>query len=352
MRTEPSEITRPLLHQVIRRCSRLRIPVQVTLELTYRCNLRCAHCYVDLVETDGLSLKEWQGVIDQLKSAGTIYLLFTGGEIMVRPDFLDIASYARRNGFFIAFLTNCTLVTPAISQAIAQLRPFLIGTSLYGATAATHELVTKVPSSFRRTLEGIKRLVSAGLVPVVQITVMKANLAELPRIKQLVENLGAVARFNTDMTPSKTGSRIPLQYQPDIDELLNCSSHQDILGLQGPGSLLCQAGRGICSISPNGDIFPCIMFPMKLGNLKHSTFNSIWRLKPCAERRYLRSMRRSDLYACMKCERSAYCQRCAGIAYIESGRVDGSSPSACRQAQTRWQLIQATEVEPCQKNPT
>ena len=352
MSTKPTKIPRPLLHQVIGRFSRLNIPAQVTLELTYRCNLRCAHCYIDLAETDGLSLKEWQGVIDQLKSAGAIYLLFTGGEIMVRPDFLDIARYARHNGFFVAFLTNFTLVTPAISQAIAQLRPFSIGTSLYGATAATHETVTKVPGSFQWTLGGIKQMVSAGLVPVVQITVMKTNVAELPRMKELVESLGAVARFSTSMTPSKTGSHFPLQYQPDINELLSCGSYQDILGPHRPGALLCQAGRGICSISPHGDVFPCIMFPMKLGNLRHSSFNSIWRLEPCAELLYLRSMRRSDLYACKECELNAYCQRCAGIAYIESGRADGPSPSTCRQVQTRWRLNQATEVRPCQENPT
>ena len=317
----------------------------MALELTYRCNLRCSHCYIDLAEPNELSFEEWKEVLSQLKEAGAIYLLFTGGEIMVRNDFLDIATYARRNGFFIGLLTNCTLVTPAISRAIAELRPFAIGTSLYGATASTHESVTRVSGSFHKALEGIQLLIAAGVVPTVQTTVMQANVQELPQIEELVESLGARADINVGMAPSKTGSDFPFQYEPGIEGLLNCGwqpETPDPSEEQGPQ--LCKAGKAICSVSPHGDVFPCIMFPMRLGNIRQSSFDSIWRLEPCAELRYLRSMRRSDLYACNGCELSAYCQRCTGSAYIESGRADGPSSSACRQAQLRWRLTQAREV--------
>ncbi|MFC1893829.1 radical SAM/SPASM domain-containing protein [Chloroflexota bacterium] len=345
MSTQPVETQPRLLPGVIAKCARLGIPVQVVLELTYRCNLRCAHCYVDLDETDELTLEEWKDVLHQLKAAGTIYLLLTGGEIMVRADFLDIATYARQDGFILGMLTNCSLVTPAISQAIAELRPFSIATSLYGATASTHESVTKVPGSFQRTLEGIKLLVGAGLVPTVQVMVMKTNTRELPQIQKLVNSLGAVARIDIGMAPSKTGADIPFRYEPGVAELVGCGWQPEIPDLtEGHGLQLCKAGKAMCSISPRGDVFPCIMFPLKLGNLRKSSFSSIWQLEPCAELRYLRSMRRSDLYGCNQCELSAYCQRCTGIAYIESGRADSPSPSACRQAQTRWRLTQAVEV--------
>jgi len=342
---QPARTQRPLLHEVMAKCSRLNIPMQVVLELTYRCNLRCSHCYIDLAETDELSFDEWKEVLGQLKEAGSIYLLFTGGEIMVRNDFLDIATYAHRNGLLIGLLTNCTLVTPDISRAIAELRPFSIGTSLYGATASTHESVTGVPGSFRKTLEGIQLLVAAGMVPTVQTIVMQTNVQELPQIEELVESLGARAYINIGMAPSKTGSDFPFQYAPGVEALLNCGWQPETPGSTGEqGPQLCKAGKANCSISPHGDVFPCILFPMKLGNLRESSFDSIWRLEPCAELRYLRSMRRSDLYACNRCELRAYCQRCTGSAYVESGRIDGPSPSACRQAQVRWWLTQAREV--------
>jgi radical SAM protein with 4Fe4S-binding SPASM domain len=333
------------MHEVMAKCSQLNIPLQVALELTYRCNIHCTHCYVDITETDELPFEELKAVLNQLKAAGTIFLLLTGGEIMMRSDFLDIANYARRNGFFIALLTNCTLVTPAIARAVAELNLFALGTSLYGATASTHESVTGVPSSFNRTMEGIRLLVNNGVVPTVQITVMKSNMAELTQIEKLVHSLGAIPHINPGLSPSKSGADFPLQYEAGIEELLNCGWQPDTPSpIEKEGhQLLCQAGRGICSISPHGDVFPCIMFPLKLGNLRVSSFDSIWRLEPCAELRYLRSMRRSDLHACNECELMAYCQRCTGCAYLESGRMDGPSRSACQQAQRRWCQTQTTE---------
>lgn len=339
---------RHLMEEVIARCSQLSIPAQAVLELTYRCNLRCVHCYVDLDEADELTLEEWKGIIDQLKAAGTIYLLLTGGEATMRDDFLEIATYARRSGFFVGFLTNCTLLTSDMARAIADLKPFAITTSLHGASAATHELVTRLSGSFERTLEGIKLLVDYGLVPLVQTLVMKSNLNELAQIKSLVESLGAKASVDIGIVPSKSGASFPFQCEPSVEELVRCGWHPDNLNeFQDGGQGLCKAGKALCSVSPSGNVFPCPIFPLKLGNLRQSSFDVMWRLKPCAELRYVRSMRRTDLYACSQCELlAAYCQRCAGIAYMESGRPDGPSSSSCRQAEIRWRLNQAAEVIP------
>jgi radical SAM protein with 4Fe4S-binding SPASM domain len=308
---------------------------------------------VDLDDKDHLSFDEWKRVLAQLKAAGTIYLLITGGEAMVRADFLDIARYARRNGFFISLLTNCSLITPEIARALAELKPVYLATSLYGATATTHESVTQVPGSFQKTVEGIELLVGAGVTPTIQTTIMKTNSGELPQMKELVESLNAYIQMDMRMLPSKTGADFPFQYEAGIEELAGCDWQPDIPSQnEDIGPQMCKAGRSICSISPNGDVFPCITFPLKLGNLRQTSFDSIWSLKPCAELRYLRSMRHSSFYACNKCEIRAYCQRCTGVAYMESGSMDGPSPSACRQAQTRWRLNHAAEVEPCQKNFT
>jgi radical SAM protein with 4Fe4S-binding SPASM domain len=343
---QSAKIEHPLLHEIMAKCARLNIPMQVILELTYRCNLHCAHCYVDISETDELSLAEWREVLNQLKAAGATYLLFTGGEALLRDDFLDIAIYARRSGFLLGLLSNCTLLTPDSARSIVKLRPFLLGTSIYGATEASHESVTNVRGSFGRTLEGVKLLVAAGLIPLVQVPVMKSNVNELPQIKALLESLGARVSFGTTMVPSKTGADFPFRYEPAIEQLLNCGWHPDIRDQAGDAGLqLCKAGKAICSVSPRGDVFPCILFPMRLGNLRELSFDSIWRLEPCAELRYLRSMRRSDLFACNMCKLNAYCDRCTGSAYLESGRMDGPSSSACRQAHVRWRLSQAAEVD-------
>jgi len=233
------------------------------------------------------------------------------------------------------------------------LKPFAISTSLYGASAATHDAVTQVHGSFEKTLEGIKLLVDRGLDPLVQTLVMKSNLNELEQIQKLVASLGATLHIDMAIVPSKTGADFPFQYEPSVEELARCKWLPDGICEAHNGDYgLCKAGKALCVVSPGGDVFPCSIFPLKLGNLKQSSFDTIWSLEPCAELRYLRSMRRTDLYACSKCDLAAYCRRCTGIAYLESGHLDGPSSSACRQAQMRRRLSQATEVIPCQKNPT
>ncbi|OGO32911.1 MAG: hypothetical protein A2Z29_01590 [Chloroflexi bacterium RBG_16_56_11] len=342
---------RPLLQEVIATCSKLNIPAQAVLELTYRCNLRCAHCYVDLEGYDEMTLGEWKNVIDQLKAAGTMYLLFTGGEITLRPDWLDIAIYARRSGFMPGFLTNGTGLDPAACRALARLKPFSLGISLYGATAAIHESVTGQTDSFAKTIAGIKMLVDAGLVPTVQTMIMKNNQSQLAQIQSLVESLGARFRINMGMGPTKTGRDFPFRYEPSEeagggDAWWGESPHPDICGEPG----LCKAGKAMCSISPDGDVFPCVMFPLKLGNVRQTDFETIWRGEPDTELQRLRSMTRSNLVACNACQLRQYCQRCTGIAYRESGDAGGVSPSACRQAKTRRQLSGETGGVICPKN--
>ena len=332
-----------LIDDVIDQCARLNIPTQAILELTYRCNLHCIHCYVDVDEPDELTTEEWKNVIDELKSAGVISLLITGGEVMVREDFLNIITYARRSGFFISLSTNCTLIDTVIAREIAKLKPFIVNTSLYGASASTHEAVTRVAGSFNSTLKGINTFVACGLKPLVQTLVMKSNINELEQIKRLVTGLGAEINIDIGISPTKTGANFPFEFEPTQEELLRCSWQPEINLNKGQG--LCKAGKSTLSIAPNGDVFPCCVFPLKLGNLRQTNLDKIWHIEPCAELRYLRSMRRDDLYTCNKCELSVYCQRCPGIAYTESGRLDGPSFSACRQAEARRRLYQATEVK-------
>jgi radical SAM protein with 4Fe4S-binding SPASM domain len=339
---------RLLLQEVLENCSRLSIPAHAVLELTYRCNLKCRHCYIDIPDSGELALAEWKGIIDQLKAAGTIYVLMTGGVILLRPDIMDIAAYVRHNGLIPGFLTNGTLINADIARDMAALKPFSVAVSLYGASPATHDGMTGVAGCFERTVEGIKLLVSHGVPVMVQTIVMKTNLAELSRIKELVEGLGATPSIETGMAPTKSGAEYPFQYEPSAEELI-ASGWQPKNGTaavgHGPG--FCKAGKGLCSVSPGGDVFPCIMFPLKLGNLKQTKFDVLWRLEPRAELRYLRSMRRTDLHACVKCDLVDFCQRCTGIAYLESGHVDGPSASGCRQAEMRRRLKQSREVTLC-----
>lgn len=331
-----------LVREVIDRCTELYIPVEVGIELTHRCNLRCCHCYIDVRELNELSLEEWKAAIDKLKAAGTMFLLFTGGEPLERRDFLDIAGYARGQGFFIGLLSNFTMVTPELADEIARLGPYKLNTSLYGATAETHDAITGVRGSYNKTLQGIELFVERGLVPDVQTTVMKENVREIREIAKLVAGMGAQSIMDINIVPARSGSNFPMEYIPEARDLRDCGwipGEDDCTDEDG----LCRAGKSVCSISPSGDVYPCFLAPIRLGNINEQDFQDFWTKEPLRELNILRNMKAEDQERCYSCEMKKFCQRCTGISYLECGILTGSSPSACRLAEIR-KAVSMTEA--------
>src|SRR5947208_11550262 len=106
-----------------------QIPLSGTIEVTRRCPLVCAHCYNNLpmgdrrAQLEELTTAQHGEILDQLADMGCLWLLFTGGEIFARPDFLDIYAHAKRRGFLITLFTNGILISPRIADYLAEWRP-------------------------------------------------------------------------------------------------------------------------------------------------------------------------------------------------------------------------------------
>ncbi|HEY7169095.1 MAG TPA: radical SAM protein, partial [Candidatus Binatia bacterium] len=138
-----------------------RLPINGTIEVTRRCPLSCLHCYNNLPMQDRvareseLSFEEHCRILDEITEAGCVWLLYTGGEIFARRDFLDIYTYAKRKGLIITLFTNGTMITPAIADHLAEWRPFAIEITLYGRSKETYERVTGIPGSYERCRRGI-----------------------------------------------------------------------------------------------------------------------------------------------------------------------------------------------------
>ena len=161
------------------------IPLNVTLELTLRCNIRCTHCYNfdrDLPRPASgaeLSLAEIRALMDDLRAAGTLFLSLTGGEAMLHPEFWAIADEAASRGFALSVLTNGTLLTEAACDRLAAYPSlWALSLSVYGARAETHDAVTQGAGSFERTMAGARRLRDRGVRLGLKFIVMRANAAE------------------------------------------------------------------------------------------------------------------------------------------------------------------------------
>lgn len=326
-----------------KKCMEGNIPLTVQLELTNRCNLSCKHCYRLPEKREELSYLKVCALLDELQEIGTFYLVFTGGEALVRSDFFQIAEYARKKGFLLILMTNGTLIADQEADKIAALKFLEIEISLLGATPTTHDSITNVPGSFARAIRAIELLKTRNLQVRMNTTLMSLNVSEYQAINSLAERLEVTSKIQPWVIPRRDRSREPLEYQLSLEEIrMHLCNDIDIGCLleadkAHSGPMICNAGRVLCAISPYGDLLPCVLMPLKLGNLRNKFFDEIWKSSN-DELRRIRSVTKSDLKTCSVCDLASFCNRCPGVAYMETGDLLAPSPSACQFARWRAEL--------------
>ena len=315
------------------------IPINIHLELTYRCNLRCVHCYcVEDKEREELSYAEIVDLLDQLSEEGGLFLTLTGGEVFTRSDFFDIAFYAKRKNFAVRVFTNGTLIDEPAVDRLAELNPLSVEFSLYGVDPDAHDGITTVKGSFvklRRTIDLLKK---RDITVFLKTVVMKSNLKECEGLAGLGKELGAHSRFSFEVTPRNDGSTGPLEYRLDEDDLFKFVAgeipqkweHVEI----PPHDVAvkrqtCGPARNGCAISPYGDVYPCTQLILPLGNVREERFSEIWNSNS-ETLSHIRSIKTfSDLQGCSDCQDLWLCQRCHGLAYLETGDICAKYKLGC-----------------------
>jgi len=315
------------------------IPVHIHLELTYRCNLKCVHCYcVEDKKRQELSYGEITGLLDQLAEAGGFFLTLTGGEVFTREDFFDIAFYAKRKNFAIRVFTNGTLIDETIADRLAELNPLSVEFSLYGTNADVHDGVTKVEGSFEKLRKAIGLMKERNIAIFLKTVVMKSNLKECEGLLRLGKELGAHSRLNFEMAPRNDGSTKPLEYRLDEDELFEFVSGDiperwEYIDIPSHGEAVqkqaCSPARNGCAISPYGDVHPCAQLLLPIGNVREKRFHEIWN-SDLEALSYIRSIKTfRDIKGCADCRDLWLCRRCHGLAYLESGEIDSKYKLGC-----------------------
>ncbi len=333
----------PLLQKIALRAVQRGIPLTVQMDLTYRCNERCIHCYLDHEDHGELTLDEICNILSQLARAGTLFLTFSGGEIFVRRDIFEIISHARKLQFDINLKSNGILIDLEKARRIRALGVRKVQLSVYSQRAEVHDGITKVRGSFERTLAAIRFLKSAGLNVQIACPLMKQNFSDYTGVKELAESLGVTWTFDATITPKMDGNtsvtalRIGRQqlFKVFQDRALNpetaaCPTMPDTGAEPNElDSAPCSAGHNSCYISPYADVFPCVQFPLPTGNLRREAFEDIWYRSPAMKK--VRNIKVSDLPVCSKCPVSGSCSRCPGLAYMEGDMV-GPSSADCEKA--------------------
>jgi radical SAM protein with 4Fe4S-binding SPASM domain len=297
-------------------------PFEIVWNVTYRCNLKCAHCYENAgAPRPELSTEGARQVIDKfskLAGIGLPALSFSGGEPLTRKDFFELLAYARKHVNYVSVASNGTLITKDNARKVKDSGASYVEISLDGASPQVHDEFRGVPGVFEKTLEGIKNCHDVGLDTCIATTVHRRNLHELDKLIQLSKDLDArFMHFNyiptgrgkehieLDLTPDeryhvlttmgkeiiglylqakeeeirygrKSNIKVDRyfstcpQYASVTKELARNSGEKFLVeahyaamkGVENLATFLggCGAGRLYCCLEPNGDIKPCVFF--------------------------------------------------------------------------------------------
>jgi AdoMet-dependent heme synthase len=331
-----------LLQEMNAKALRLGIPLSVQLDLTYRCNERCVHCYLDHDDHGEMTTAEIRSLLDQLAEAGVFFLTMSGGEILLRKDFFDILEYARALLFCVKLKTNAILIRERQADRIRSLGVDSIQISIYSHRPEIHDAITKVPGSLRRSLDAIRSLRAQGLKVIIANVLMLQNIHDYPGVKALAADLGVAFTIDPTITPRMDGDRSILSLNINQASLRQVFRDEALVGnveefCAPPNQadeddldvLPCSAGHSACYVSPYGDVYPCVQFPLPSGNVRRTPFLDIWRHSD--QLNEVRSIRTRDLPSCSRCVHVVGCTRCPGLAFME-GNMRGPSSQDCEKS--------------------
>jgi AdoMet-dependent heme synthase len=334
-----------LLAEMTEKASARGIPLAAHMDVTWRCNERCVHCYLDHDGKGEMTTEEIKDVLRQLADCSTFFLSISGGEPLLRRDCFEILEYARALRFNVKLKTNAVMIGPMEAARIRKLGIEQVQISLYSHRPEVHDAITKLPGSLRRTTEAIRHLKASAVKVSVTDVLMKYNNRDVKGVMQLAKDLGVNFVVDPTITPMLNGDRSILSLgitQTELEEILH---NEELVGdvdkFCAPPSAVdddvldgysCSAGHSLAYISPFGDVYPCVQFPMPCGSVRKQGFHDIWYGSPAFLE--LRSVHVRDLHTCSHCAHTAYCSRCPGLAYME-GDFRGPSSVDCEKSYVR-----------------
>jgi radical SAM protein with 4Fe4S-binding SPASM domain len=331
-----------LMAEMNQRALGLGVPLSVHLDITYRCNERCVHCYLDHDDHGEMTTAEIKQVLTQLADAGVFFLTLSGGEVLMRRDFFEIVEYARRLLFNVKIKTNAVMIHQEEARRIRELGVEQVQISVYSHRPEVHDAITKLPGSLKRTIAAIRFLKSNGIKVTIANVLMVPNLGDNAGVMALAKELGVPYTLDPTITPKMDGDTSILNLRAPGSDIRRTFENPALVNdveefcapPPAPGEDVmdgypCSAGHTFCYISPYGDVFPCVQFPLPSGNVRKQRFIDIW--QNSHELNEVRSIRARDLPTCSTCSHVGTCTRCPGLAYME-GNMRGPSIADCEKS--------------------
>ena len=319
-------------------------PLSAMVEIADRCNEACVHCYQVQGQKGELETAQWRAIFDELAEMGVFLLTISGGEATLRKDFLELVEYAREKRFAVKIYTNGLNMSEALAQRLGELAVQEVQISLYSHQPEVHDAVTRVPGSFVKTTAAARHLVEAGVPVVLKTPLMRVNAEGIDEYVDLVTSIGAEYTLDPQVDPREDGDRAPLVLALDDDAHVRVMSHPKLQigdGKQAPptrdvNGSICGACSGHVHIEANGELRPCTLLQVPVGNAAVEGVREAWEKNPVG--RSIRDITWGDLTGCPECDLRDYCGRCFANARMEAGDALAPYESACRRARLSYEV--------------
>ncbi|MCQ2507654.1 MAG: radical SAM protein [Dorea sp.] len=348
-----------------------KIPMNASIELLPLCNMNCDMCYVRLSrkEMEGLgrmrTASEWLEVGRQMQKAGVLFLLLTGGEPLLHPEFKEIYLGLRSMGMILTLNTNGTLIDEEWADFFAENPPRRINISLYGSSRETYERLCHYADGYDKTIHAVKLLKERQVDVRLGCSITNENLEDLEGIYKLQEELEIFTISDPYMVAATREREKDFAYEvrchPEkaaenkiygLKKMIGEEAFpsyvkqkvfevQHILPGEGPGRVTCYAGNCSFAISWLGDMHPCVTMYQPSANVFELGVEKAWEYLKDEVSKILTSER------CNQCNLRPVCSTCAGNCLVETGAYDQVSDYICRMAKETYRLllIEAEKLE-------
>ncbi len=318
----------------------LRAPVNVTWEMTLKCNLNCAHCLSDSGKAlpDELTFEECCRFIDQLTDMKVFQVNIGGGEPFAREDFTDLLDYAHQKGLVTCVSTNGTLLNDGLAKRLSALKLLYLQVSLDGSTPEVNDAI-RGKGTYKRIIAGMECLARHQVPFSINTVLTRMNYGQLEDLRKLARGFGSEMRVSR-FRPSGRAKNSMAFLGPEKQQLesfadwLNrhdlvrtgdsffclTSEHRRRKGLD-----MCGAAKMTCCVSPAGNVYPCAFLqeePFKAGNIRRDGFQDLWDNAPV-----FNNLRSLHVSTCLECERFDVCRGgCPAMAYHTYRKLDMPDP--------------------------
>ena len=330
------------------------VPINGSFELLPLCNLNCKMCYVRLsreeMEKQGRlrTADEWLTLAEQMQKAGTLFLLLTGGEPLIYPDFKKLYLGLKKLGFIISVNTNGTLLNEEWADFFKENKPRRINITLYGADENAYKNLCNYPAGFEKTINALKLLKERNVPAKISFSATRANADMLGDIYRIGKELDMLVETDTYMIPAIKERDLPIAEQSRLEPEQAAAARVAVMrhdmgdGVLGeyidavlkesenantyPDCISCLAGNCGFTINWKGEMKPCVTFDEPAVSVFEVGFDEAWRQI---------SQRTKEFHLnpkCVNCNLRVVCPTCVASAFLETGSYDGVPEYLCRYA--------------------